>query len=133
MMITETKVHMYDTDMAGVIFFARQFYHIHEAIEELFEKANIPFATLFTKSDFVFVIVHAEADYHKPLSVGDPLTIHTTLGRIGTTSLALHFDLYRNQELVGRAKTIQVCLSAKERTKTAIPPSLLTTLKTLLS
>jgi 1,4-dihydroxy-2-naphthoyl-CoA hydrolase len=124
---------MYDTDMAGVIFFARQFYYIHEAIEELFDKAGIPFTSLFSTSDFVFVIVHAEADYYKPLSVGDPLIIQTTLGEVGTTSVALNFTIYRNEELVGNAKTIQVCLKAKDRAKTPIPDHFLKKLKEILN
>lgn len=132
MMITHTKVHMYDTDMAGVIFFARQFYHIHEAIEELFEKVNLPFAKLFADSEFVFVIVHAEADYHQPLAVGDPLLIQTTLGKIGTTSLALHFTIYRNQQLVGKGKVVQVCLSRVGRKKCPIPPPLVDKLRDIL-
>ena len=112
---------MYDTDCAGVIFFANQFRFFHEAIEEIFEKTGVPFKTLFSTSPFIFVIVHASADFHQPMAVGDRLIIETHLKKIGTTSVAFSFKMFRDAVLVGKGETIQVCLDAKTRKKQEIP------------
>lgn len=123
-MFTSTyKVRMSDSDMAGILFFANQFHFIHYTIEDFFEKIGLPFDTLFNENPYVFVIVHAEADYLHPLSVGDLLEIEMTVKRIGKSSIHFHFDLKREGELVGKAETIHVCLDRKMRTKIDIPES----------
>ncbi len=132
-METEVKVHMYDTDMAGVIFYAKQFYYIHEAIEDIFEKLNIPFVDLFTKSPYIFVIVHAESDYIAPLNVRDKLRIKTEVGKVGVHSITLNFSLFRGEDLVGRAETVQVCLDAKSRKKKSLSKEFVEKISSLLS
>jgi 1,4-dihydroxy-2-naphthoyl-CoA hydrolase len=115
---------MYDTDCAGVIFFGSQFRFFHEAVEILFGKIGFPFKILFTTSPIVFVIVHAEADFLKPLEIGDHLEIQTALKHLGTTSIALSFTIFRKHEIVGKGEVVQVCLDAKSRKKQEIPAPL---------
>jgi len=129
MLVTHNTVRMYDTDMAGVIFFANQFRYVHDAIEELFAKEGLNFQELFHTSPFIFVMVHVEADYFKPLILGDHLSIHLTVDHIGTSSVTFKFEIYRKDELVGTAKTTQVCLSKKAGSPIPIPEPFLSKLK----
>lgn len=113
---------MHDTDMAGILYFARQFRFVHDALEDLFESEGYKFDALFQQHDFIFVIVHAEADYLKPLKVGDKLEVHITIEKMGDSSVIILYDIYRDaHELVGTAKTVHVCLERIARTKTSIP------------
>lgn len=123
MFTSKYKVRMSDSDMAGILFFANQYHFIHYTIEDFFEKIGLPFDKLFNENPFVFVIVHSEADYLHPLSVGDLLTIEMSIKRIGTSSLHFHFDIKRGSQLVGRAETIHVCLDRHTRSKIPIPDS----------
>lgn len=119
------KVRMHDIDMAGILYFPRQFRFAHDALEDFIEHLGLTFDQLFRKEHFVFVVVHAEADYLSPLRVGDKLEIHLSVESIGNTSFAIGYKIYKSDKsLAGRAKTVHVTLSAKERKKIPIPDSL---------
>lgn len=125
--ITHNKVRMHDTDMAGILYFAKQFRYVHDALEDLMEKEGIDFDALFTRSDFVFVIVHAEADYVSPVKVGDILNIHVWVENLGNSSFTMVYDIFKaDGTLMGKAKTVHVCLDAKTRTKISLPDSVRT-------
>lgn len=124
--ITHNKVRMHDTDMAGILYFPRQFRFVHDALEELVENHGLNFKQVFTQEKFVFVVVHAEADYFLPIYVGDHLEVHLFCERIGTSSFTLAYKIYRmpKRELAGSAKTIHVSLNSEDRTKIPVPEKL---------
>lgn len=126
MFIAHNKVRMHDTDMAGILFFARQFRFAHDALEDFAESEGLSFDHVFHKEKFVFVIVHAEADYLAPLKVSDLLDVHVNVERIGTSSFTMSYHIYRQPDhlLVGTAKTVHVTLDNKSRTTIPIPPTL---------
>lgn len=124
MFIAHNKVRMHDTDMAGIIFFANQFRFAHDALEDFAASEGLSFDTVFHDKHFVFVIVHAEADYLAPLKVGDPLTVHLQIERVGTSSFTLLYQIYRDKTLVGTAKTVHVTLHNKTRKTIPIPDEL---------
>lgn len=125
MFIAHNKVRMHDTDMAGILYFARQFRFVHDALEDFAETEDLKFDHIFNNKTFVFVIVHAEADYLAPLKVGDVLEVHLKVEKIGNSSFTIGYDIYRSKnELVGRAKTVHVTLDNKTRTKIPIPAEL---------
>lgn len=122
MFITHNKVRMHDTDMAGILYFPRQFRFAHDALEEFVESFGYNFHRIFTKESFVFVIVRAESDYLAPLSVGDHLEIQLVVSAIGKTSFAIVYKIFKSDKtLVGTAKTIHVTLDASTRKKIPIP------------
>jgi 1,4-dihydroxy-2-naphthoyl-CoA hydrolase len=123
MYIAQNKVRMHDTDMAGILYFPRQFRFAHDALEDFVESESLSFQQVFHHENFVFVIVHAEADYMEPLRVGDHLEVHLTVERIGNSSFTVNYLIYRksDQLLVGTAKTVHVTLDGKSRTKIPIP------------
>ena len=124
--ITKNKVRMHDTDMAGILYFPRQFRFAHDALEDFVESEGLTFQQVFREEKFVFVIVHAESDYYIPLHVGDNVDVHLFIERIGSTSFTVCYKIYRTptNELVGSAKTIHVCLDSESRTKIPIPEKL---------
>jgi 1,4-dihydroxy-2-naphthoyl-CoA hydrolase len=121
MNITQNKVRMHDTDMAGILYFPKIYRFVHEGLEDLTEKEGFDFEHVFHQEDFVFVIVHSEADYKVSMRVGDLLEVHTGVEHIGNTSFTMLYKIYRSGVLTGVAKTIHCCVSAKERTKIPVP------------
>lgn len=117
---------MHDTDMAGILYFPRQFRFAHDALEDYIESEGMTFEQIFHHEKFVFVIVHAESDYYKPVKVGDALEIHLYIERIGASSFTVVYKIYRepNQELVGSAKTVHVSLESDSRVKIPLPEKL---------
>lgn len=119
----KNKVRMHDTDMAGILYFPRQFRFAHDALEELIEHEGLGFQEIFHHKPFVFVIVHCEADYLAPLFVGDPLTVKIGVDSFSTHAFVMKYEIYRDTDnlLVGTAKTVHVTLDRKTRKKTPIP------------
>lgn len=122
MFIAHNVVRMHDTDMAGIIYFPRQFRFAHDALEDFVETLGLPFDQVFHNNPFVFVVVHAESDYLAPLKVGDKLSIHLSVEKIGQSSFTIDYQIYKQDKtLAGKAKTVHVTLDAKSRTKVDIP------------
>lgn len=125
MFITHNKVRMHDTDMAGILYFAKQFRFVHDALEDLVEHEGLGFDDLFHNSSFVFVIVHVEADYLSSVKVGDELEVHVMVKEIGNSSFTMQYEIFKKDKSpMGRAETVHVCLDSKTRTKIAIPEEL---------
>ncbi|MBT5953305.1 acyl-CoA thioesterase [bacterium] len=118
---SKTSVKMYDTDAAGILYFASQFRFAHEAFEELLLKEGYTFADLLEREPFIFVIVHAESDYVAALKVGDKIDVKAWVSKIGNSSFEFSYHFFRDDELVGKAKTNHVTLSRVERQKIEIP------------
>lgn len=112
---------MHDTDMAGILYFAKQFRFAHDALEDFVNSLGYSFKHVFEINDFVFVIRHCEADYLASLTVGDPLDIVVTVGPIGYTSFTINYKIYRNERLVGTAQTVHVTLRRSTREKIPVP------------
>ena len=67
------------------------------------------------------MIAHCEANYYLPVSAGDPIEVHLTVEKFGTTSFHINYDIFRRKDKIGSAKTVHVCLDAQTREKMAIP------------
>ena len=122
MFIARNRVRLHDTDMAGILYFPRQFRFVHDALEDFLESIGLTFEQIFHKEKFIFVVVHAEADYINSLRVGDQLDIHVTVEKIGNTSFTIDYKIYKlDKTLSGTAKTVHVTVDSKTRKKTPIP------------
>jgi 1,4-dihydroxy-2-naphthoyl-CoA hydrolase len=124
MFVARNKVRMHDTDMAGILYFAKQFRFMHDAWEDLMEGEGIHFDRMFSGGEYAFVIVHAEADYLSPLKVGDYLEVHVKVDKIGNTSFTAGYQIYREETLVGRGNTVHVAIDPVKRVKQPIPEEL---------
>lgn len=121
MFIAYNQVRMHDTDMAGILYFPRMFRLAHDALEDFLAEIGLNYDFLFRRSDFTFVIVHAESDYLLPLLVSEQVSVHLTIAHIGTTSFAIKYRVYRGETLVGVVKTVHVSLESISRKKIPIP------------
>lgn len=122
MFISYNQVRMHDTDMAGILYFPRQFRFAHDALEDFIESMGLTFDQVFRHLNFVFVIVHAESDYFNPLRVGDKLEIHLSVETVGSTSFSIGYKIYKiDKTLAGSAKTVHVTLDSATRNKIPIP------------
>ncbi len=70
-----TTIKMRDVDAAGVLFYGRYFGLAHDAYEAFMESCGYSSARIMNDEPFIIPVVHAEADYHIPLRLGDAATI----------------------------------------------------------
>ena len=126
MFVAKNKVRIHDMDMAGLLYFPRQFRFVNDALEDFLESEGLPFDYLFHKEDFVFVIVHCESHYLEMLELDNRLEVHVGVEKIGNTSFTLFYNIYREDGTeVGAAKTTHVCLSRSFKKKIPVPGKLL--------
>ncbi len=122
------KIRMHDTDAAGVTFFASQFRIAHEAYEEFADKLGFGFGKLLEKNKYFIPIVHAEADYKCPLSIGTTIKINLAVEHVGKHSYTIAYSLEKSdllhKTIVGTAKTVHVVIDARTEKKTAIPKNI---------
>ena len=109
----QTTVKMHDTDAAGRLFFAKQFFMFHDAYEAFIDTKGMGFATILRKKNFFLPIVHAQADYKAALFVGDRVTVIVKVGKFGNSSMTMHYELWRGKALVGSGETVHVAVSNK--------------------
>lgn len=129
--VAREKVHMHDTDMAGMVYFAHYLRFMHDAWQELLESENLFLDQLFhgPDSSFTFVIVHAEADYTASLRVGDLLETQVWVQEIGSSSFTVAYEIHSKGKAAGRGKTVHVTLDPVTKKKISVPPDLERVLK----
>lgn len=125
MFVAKNLVRMHDMDMAGLLYFPRQFRFVHDTLEDFMSQEGMPFESLFYEKEFMFVIVHCESDYFHPMKLGDHLEVHMVCKEIGRTSFTLLYHIYREDGLeLGQAKSIHVTIDKKTRKKIPVPKPL---------
>ncbi len=122
MYIYKTQIKLHDTDAAGLLFFGKQFFYVHDAYEKLLEKIGFGFSNLLKKRKYFLPIVHAESTYKKPLFVGDEITIRVKLTNIGTSSITFTYIITnKKNDVVGTAKTVHVTTDKATKKKIPLP------------
>ena len=120
-------VRLADTDAAGVVFFARYLNLCHEAYEEALAAAGLPLQDFLGGAGIVVPISRSEADYKRPLRVGDRLRITVAPEGLTESSFALRFELFKlgpPVKLAGSVRTEHVCTSPAKRERAPLPPGL---------
>jgi len=120
----ETQIFLRQTDAAGVLFFGEQFSLAADAYQAFLVDIGISTRAVFDAGDYRIPIVHAEADYHAPLRVNDPVTIEVTVSRLGSTSFTTDYQLLLAGRSVGTARCVHVVIDAATGKKRELPEPL---------
>jgi 1,4-dihydroxy-2-naphthoyl-CoA hydrolase len=122
MFIYRTQVRLKDTDATGVLYFAEQFRMALEAFEEFLKERGFSLKQLL-ESAYLMPIVHAEADYFAPLTIGDNLEISFHVAKIGTSSVTLEYTFHDpdRKSDVGKVQIVHVVVDREKRTPVPIP------------
>jgi 1,4-dihydroxy-2-naphthoyl-CoA hydrolase len=127
---TDKTIRLHHTDGAGVIFFAQLLVLAHECYEAFMDTV-LPLRTILDQGQILMPITHAEADYQKPIRVGDCLTVTVTLGSQTDHSFTLNYVFKRDNQQVATASTRHVVVCADFSGKTKIPAELRQALDTM--
>jgi len=113
-----------ETDAAGVVHFLQLFKWCHEAWEESLERYGIVLQDIFPTTkinarqiDVALPVVHCEANYYKPLTVGDSINIELYPEKINDSSFILRFKFKKNGEQVGMTNIKHVSINSLTREK----------------
>lgn len=84
---TRRKIDFADTDMGGIVHFARYLIFMETAEHELLEQAGFPLGLKIGGKSVLWPRVAAALQYKSPARFGDILDIHVKVMRKGTKSL----------------------------------------------
>jgi 1,4-dihydroxy-2-naphthoyl-CoA hydrolase len=115
-------IGLHDTDAAGLIFSANIIRICHHAYEAFLEQIGFGMARLFKERTMGLPIVHIEADFARPLSVGAKVEIHTRVAQLGQTSYRMAYELRDAAgEVCAVAATVHVCVDPHTRQPMNLP------------
>ncbi|MFB1487153.1 MULTISPECIES: acyl-CoA thioesterase [unclassified Thiocapsa] len=103
------SVRLHDTDAAGRLFFGHLFRHAHDAYEAFMAQIGLPLERLIRDGEILLPLVHAEADYHRPLCQGDRVQVAVAIEEIRTRSFAVGYRFEtEDRTLAATAKTVHL-------------------------
>jgi|688.fasta_scaffold60483_3 1,4-dihydroxy-2-naphthoyl-CoA hydrolase len=122
-------IHFPETDAAGVVFFAAYLGLCHEAYEEALSAAGMRVSDFFAggRHGVIIPIGRSEAQYLRPLTVGDRILIRARPERLDAHRFAVNYEVVRTgppEKAVARARTEHVCIHAKSRERVPLPAEL---------
>lgn len=113
-------IRMEDTDMTGVIFFARLHAIALEAIEDHLAKIGLKVSTIINQG-FLLPIVHSEASFFSPIFHDDLLTIHVVVSTIKNKSMTFEALFLKDDKNVAVAKLTHVLCDKESKKGILIP------------
>ncbi|GAB1488663.1 thioesterase family protein [Opitutaceae bacterium] len=124
----ERTIHFPDTDAAGVVFFPNYLAICHEAYEEALAAAGVDVKAFFSdRSGVVVPVSRSEADYLRPLMVGDRIRVSVKPTRGNDSTFAIDYELTKLgtvEKRAARLRTEHVSILVKSRERTSLPAEL---------
>jgi 1,4-dihydroxy-2-naphthoyl-CoA hydrolase len=128
---TQVDVRLYDTDAAGIVFFANYFRIAHDAYQVFMKSIGHGLDRIIGQSDYLLPIVHAEADYKKPLVFGNIVTV-SIKGQVKDTSFVVSYTLKDESGVtVAQLQTVHVAMDKRTGKKIALPEEIKKGLSTI--
>ena len=121
---TRRRIEFADTDMAGIVHFARFFVFMETAEHELLRSLGAEVHMTHEGRDLGWPRVNASCEYFRPLQFGDQVDIVVRVVRKGRTSVTWQSSFYHDGDLVARGRVTSVCcfVDGPRPEPTPIPP-----------
>lgn len=106
------RVRWGDVDAARIIFYGAYIRFFEIAETEMFRAAGLSYGRVFDELDVWLPRAHLECDFRRAAQLDDLLEVAVYVGRVGTKSLRLDFEVRRNGEdaLVATAHFVLVAV-----------------------
>ena len=102
--VIEEYVRWSDVDFAGIIFYGSYVRLFEIAETEMFRHCGLAYARMFDQYDIFLPRKAVHSEFYWPARLDDRLRIAAYVGKVGTKSLTLHFDVLRpDREALGAA------------------------------
>ena len=112
----EERVRWGDVDAARIIFYGAYIRFFEFAETELFRAVGLPYSVMFDELDIWLPRAHLECDFRSAAQLDDLLEVSVFVGRIGTKSLRLDFEVRRKGETELTASAHFVLVAVRRNT-----------------
>ncbi len=103
------KIEFADTDMGGIVHFARFFVFLETAEHEFLEAVGTTVHHQRDGHEIGWPRVSASLEYQSPARLGDELTIELVVARKGTKSMTYDFAVRVGERPVAKGRMSSVC------------------------
>ncbi|HUP50793.1 MAG TPA: thioesterase family protein [Thermoanaerobaculia bacterium] len=113
-----------DIDAAGIINYQAYLRFFGLAEVELFRSCGLSYKTLFDELGIWLPRVHVACDFHHPVTLDELLIVEAWFGKIGTSSIHLHFEVKRTEApevAVATGKYVLVTVARGQFRPTPVP------------
>ncbi len=128
--VIEEYVRWSDLDFAGIIFYCSYVRLFEIAETEMFRHCGLAYAKVFDEYDIFLPRKAVHSEFYWPARLDDRLRIAAYVGKVGTKSLTLHFDVLRpDVAAVGAAGwMVLVCVNRHTLKTKPLPAGLIASL-----
>jgi YbgC/YbaW family acyl-CoA thioester hydrolase len=117
----EERVRWGDVDAARIIFYGAYIRFFEFAETELFRAVGLPYGVMFDELDIWLPRAHLECDFRSGAQLDDLLEVCVYVGRVGTKSLRLDFEVRRKDEEQMVAEAHFVLVAVRRNTFESVP------------
>ncbi|MDQ3584525.1 MAG: acyl-CoA thioesterase [Acidobacteriota bacterium] len=117
----EERVRWGDVDAARIIFYGAYIRFFEFAETELFRAVGLPYGRMFDQLDVWLPRAHLECDFRQAAQLDDLLEVSVYVGRVGTKSLRLNFEVRRKGEAPLVAEAHFVLVAVRRGTFASVP------------
>lgn len=115
------RVRWGDVDAARIIFYGAYIRFFEIAETELFRSVGLPYGRAFDELDVWLPRAHLECDFRQAAQLDDLLEVSVYVGRVGTKSLRLNFEVRRNGDPSIVAEAHFVLVAVRRNTFDSVP------------
>lgn len=125
--IIQEYVRWSDVDYAGIIFYGAYVRFFEIAETEMFRACGLPYGEVFERYGIFLPRKAVHAEFFRPARLDDRLRVAVYVGRVGTTSLTLNFDVLDPgaPSLGATGWQVLVCVDRAALKPRPLPPDLL--------
>ncbi|HZI59645.1 MAG TPA: thioesterase family protein [Pyrinomonadaceae bacterium] len=122
----EERVRWGDVDAARIIFYGAYIRFFEYAETELFREVGLQYGVMFDELKIWLPRVHLECDFKRAARLDDLLEVSVFVGRFGTKSMRLDFEVRRNgeEELIASAHFVLAAVNQDTFETVPIPAEL---------
>lgn len=119
---TQRRIEFADTDLAGIVHFARFFIFMETAEHEFLRSLGASVDMTIDGKKIGWPRLAASCEYLSPAKFEDILDIHLTVARKGTKSMTYKFEFTHHARIVARGQVSSACCVIESGSKIkAIP------------
>lgn len=125
--IINEYVRWSDVDFAGIIFYGAYVRFFEIAETELFRACGLAYAKVFDRYDIFLPRKAVHSEFYWPARLDDRLRVAAYVGRVGTKSMTLNFDVLRDDRasLGAAGWQVLVCVDRRQLRPRPLPTGLL--------
>lgn len=122
--VHELRVRWAEVDPQGIVFNGHYLTYFDVAMTEYFRAIGHPYPGPMAAYGTDLFVARTELDYHGSARFDDVLQLCTRTGRLGTSSLALLFEIHRGDEHLISGRIVYVNADPESRRSVPLPDAI---------